>query len=457
MQKLMKLAMEFQEKEKLEKGQKKNKKKVDQEIGEDGDANSQAENDDDDDEEEEIKAREGCSLAYDALNIKFVQEENDLNPLFKKNMLFKPNYVHQIYGQEEEIEGYEDLQINIYMLSGSLHTLIEYSYGKKMKQHEDFLQKLRDNCFVSDFCLKRKEFNQHMNNEKSFKPIGDKFKEITAKNGEKFEIYYCNTQKHPEFSEYKKRMQVFAKFYIEVGSYIEDNEYWHHFLIYHVDQNGMYTFAGFTNKYEYMFNINKSRHQISQIVILPIFQRLGLATELLNCHYKTAQEDSKCLELTVEDPSPEFQIVRDIIETKLVIDGKFWEWFEAIRPKTIRGILQLEGIKISHEKEITQATKIPKYQIQRIFEILMLSKLDQSNKQLMDRYRGHFIKYRKDINEVRTQRKVPYIIFDNKAVKIDVQAIIEQKKQLEPNDAFYLEEYEQTLEQYNNVIQKLKI
>lgn len=43
------------------------------------------------------------------MNLKLVQEENDLNPLFKKSMCFKPEYVHQIFGQEEEIVGYEDL------------------------------------------------------------------------------------------------------------------------------------------------------------------------------------------------------------------------------------------------------------------------------------------------------------------------------------------------------------
>lgn len=174
------------------------------------------------------------------------------------------------------------------MLSGSLHTLVEYSYGKKMKTHDDFMQKLRDTCFVNGFSLKRKEFNQHLAEEKSFKPIGDKYREFTNDKGEKYEIYYCNTEKHPEFIEYKKRMQVFVKFFIEVGSFIGDCENWHHYLVYHVGKNGMYTFAGFTNKYEFLFNINKSRHQLSQIIVLPLFQRQGIATELLYCLYKSA-------------------------------------------------------------------------------------------------------------------------------------------------------------------------
>lgn len=43
----------------------------------------------------------------------------------------------------------------------------------------------------------------------------------------------------------------------------------------------------------------------------------------------------------------------------------------------------------------------------------------------MSRYKGHFIKAKKDLNEVRTQRKIPCIIFENEPVKIDIQAIIE--------------------------------
>ena len=53
----------------------------------------------------------------------------------------------------------------------------------------------------------------------------------------------------------------------------------------------------------------------SQILVMPPFQRMGLGSTLLEniyAHYNTAN----VLEITMEDPSPECQRVRDFIDAK---------------------------------------------------------------------------------------------------------------------------------------------
>jgi len=67
------------------------------------------------------------------------------------------------------------------MLAGSLNTLVEFQYDKKLKGAPDFLGPLKENCLVDGFALKRKEFAAKIAEEKNFKPFGKKIKQYTVK------------------------------------------------------------------------------------------------------------------------------------------------------------------------------------------------------------------------------------------------------------------------------------
>lgn len=66
------------------------------------------------------------------------------------------------------------------MLSGSLNSLVEFTYEKKMPGAPDCLQPLRENCLIEGFALKRKEFAKLVKDEKDFKPFGIKLREYTV-------------------------------------------------------------------------------------------------------------------------------------------------------------------------------------------------------------------------------------------------------------------------------------
>jgi histone acetyltransferase 1 len=65
-----------------------------------------------------------------------------------------------------------------------------------------------------------------------------------------------------------------------------------------------------------------SRSRISQFLILPPYQSTGHGSALYNAIYSTALSDGTVRELTVEDPSEEFDLLRDMNDWK-VLEPKF--------------------------------------------------------------------------------------------------------------------------------------
>jgi len=58
--------------------------------------------------------------------------------------------------------------------------------------------------------------------------------------------------------------------------------------------------------------------RISQFIVLPTYQRLGIGSTLLESMYQYYLDDKKCTEITVEDPSDDFQQMKDALDIKLI-------------------------------------------------------------------------------------------------------------------------------------------
>ena len=54
--------------------------------------------------------------------------------------------------------------------------------------------------------------------------------------------------------------------------------------------------------------------RISQCIVLPTFQRLGIGSTLLEHIYEHYMLDKKCIEISVEDPSADFQQLKEMIQ-----------------------------------------------------------------------------------------------------------------------------------------------
>lgn len=80
---------------------------------------------------------------------------------------------------------------------------------------------------------------------------------------------------------------------------------------------------------------NSYKLRISQFIVLPPYQRLGIGSTLLEQMYSYYLQDKKCTEITVEDPSEDFQQMKDALDIKLIWKNGFFRTFrKALKGKT---------------------------------------------------------------------------------------------------------------------------
>lgn len=135
------------------------------------------------------------------------------------------------------------------------------------------------------------------------------------------------------------------------------------------NENGIvcYTPVGYATVYEYFAYPDKIRPRISQMLILPPFQRKGLCAKLLNSIYKHYCTNSNvinitgnlylfcmfinyqivlyifnCVLLLVESPNDEFQLVRDFVD---VINFRSLKTFDKEKLKTYHYQEMIEEFK----------------------------------------------------------------------------------------------------------------
>ena len=107
-------------------------------------------------------------------------------------------------------------------------------------------------------------------------------------------------------------MEVLLLFYIDGVSFVmEESDNWVYYIIYKKCQHGRLNFVGMLSEYIFRLTTVKERHRISQVFIMPSYQKSGHGKELIDLVYRISLNDPKCFEITTEIPSFEYQCLRD--------------------------------------------------------------------------------------------------------------------------------------------------
>jgi len=312
--------------------------------------------------------------ANEALSFKLVEKESDLND---ESLSFAPEMTHQIYGENEVVFGYKDLKINLIMASGSLQSFLSYSYSSKVDpvktdgvKPDDVIDPLIKILSPASFTENKDEFIKYLSSTKEtgFRPMGELLHNFKSKDDETFEVYMC-TESTPGFRDYHERLQSWIMFYIDAASFIDiDDENWRFFLLFkkHGSEGGEqhYSIAGYMTVYEYYAygrTQNMKRPRISQMLVLPIYQRKGLGSALLNSVYRYYKKESSVVDITVEDPSDNFVRLRDFVDTQncMKLDA-----------------YAKDKVSVGYSEEMTKAAanelKLCKKQARRVYEIIRL-------------------------------------------------------------------------------------
>ncbi|XP_031552908.1 histone acetyltransferase type B catalytic subunit-like [Actinia tenebrosa] len=335
--------------------------------------------------EVEIRAAEDFlssfkTSANSAINLKLVTTENDI---FDKGKEFHPEFTHQLFGDNETIFGYSGLQVQLYYHSGSLLTYLGMTYDSDVNgklegiEAEPVLSTIAEQL-PPGFCTNLDDFIAKLPSEGKFRPMGELL--YSYRHNEKdYEVYYADI-KVPKFKEYHSRLQTFLLWYIDAASFIEtDDERWNFYLLFEkkkVSGETEYSIVGYMTVYHYYAYPDKLRPRISQMLVLPPFQKQGHGAKLLNTVEEHYIKDPRVLDITVEDPSDYFIRLRDYV------DALACSKLQCFSPDLLK-----KGFTADLASEAQKARKMNKLQCRRVYEILRLKATDRSNAEEYQNYR----------------------------------------------------------------------
>jgi len=313
---------------------------------------------------------EFVSNALEVVEFKLVRDRNDIE---NDSINFSPAYAHQVFGENENIFGYKDLKVRIFYTAGPLNMYLGYKYSVRVDERDGFKaddvtgkisQLLTTGCYftsVDEFCSR-------LDKDESFVPLGEMVDAMTVTQDGKerhFEFYNCNGNT-PGFASFHTRLQTFLMWFVDAASYIDiDDPQWMFFVCYEKYTNSegksMYATVGYTTVYLYYAYPEHIRPRISQMLILPPFQKLGIGTKMVQIIYNRFRCDEKVTDITVEDQSDEFRRIRNFIDVGLCKDLSS---FSADKIKN--------GFTSEMAKEANKKFKINAKQSRTIYEILRL-------------------------------------------------------------------------------------
>ncbi|CAK1545703.1 unnamed protein product [Leptosia nina] len=324
----------------------------------------------------------------DVMEFKLVRSPKDID---NDETSFGPEMCHQVFGENENIFGYTDLQIKLYYSAGSLLTYLGVTYSEKIDSQKleglkaDDIEGELKKVLAPGYYTNLDQFVSALEKDKVFIPHGKLLHSFSVEpndGGDKrtFEVYYCETST-PGFLNFHKRLQTFLLWYVDAASFIDvDDDQWTFFTMFEKLQtsegSNRYATAAYATVYRYYAYPCHLRPRISQVLTLPPFRKLGLCAHLVQTIYSHFTIMPEVLDITVEDPSQEFQRIRDYV------DAKNCEKLPSFQLENL-----LKGFSSEMANQARSKYKINKRQARRVYEILRLKNTNTSDKAAYLQYR----------------------------------------------------------------------
>ena len=302
---------------------------------------------------------------------------------------FRPPYTHQIF-ENEMLHGYDNsLQVILSFAPCSLRLLINIHYEFAAQEHTDILGKLSEKLEPGSYFTDQQSFDKAEAQERFELPKGlEQHSEYSA--GDRhFVLYHCKElAADPKLRAWHKRMQFIMYLNIENASYIADDDpRWELLLVLEKNTNH---FVGYTTVYRFSSALKErgslqkfglvDRFRLSQIVVLPTFRSQGHAVQMLQAMYEIANK-GEALEVAIEDPSPRFCMVRDVVDFSNAVEKGLIQ--ASLQEKEALAFVEQPALV----REMHETLKITPKQARRILEIDILRHVDAEDPELYKQYR----------------------------------------------------------------------
>lgn len=385
--------------------------------------------------------------AVHAVKFKLIRGRQDVD---NTDDCFSPEMAHQIYGDNESIFGYKDLNINVYCSAGPLDIYYDVNYNKKVDDLTNNQGLKADNVhvitevFPNGYYTNLEEFLNVMEKKsKTFEPFGERLCEYKTDDNRSFEIYICESST-PNFQQYHARLESFIFWYIDASSRIDHDEKWRFFVAYekYQDSNGetRYASVGYASIYLYFAYPDKIRPRIAQFLILPPFQRKGVGNKLFKTICEHFRAQSNVTDITVEDASEDFQRLRNIHDARLLKDLSSYSKENLMK-----------GFSTKMAQEAKDNFKINPKQSRIIYEILRLANTNTANKVEYKNYRLE-VKKRLNMNYLKEKRDMKRVMDRGFKISADKKlSLPSTEENIEQLDGMYKE----TEDYYKGVLERI--
>lgn len=347
--------------------------------------------------------------ALECTQFRLIRDDADFED---ESVAFHPEMAHQIFGEQESIFGYRDLQIDVCFAASSLDIYFNIKYSKKVDEvcsegvKPDDVEKalaeiVEDGCYYTNLEEYKKVVKAKT---ESFKPFGEKVDEFqissgTADDGTRtFEVYVSDVN-DKEFLKFHSRLESFSFWFIDAFSRVEHDPLWLFFMVYEKYSNNnnetRYATAGYFTVYQYFSYPQFIRPRVSQILVLPPFQKLGIASRLIEeTVFKYFVPKENVADITYEQPTDIVQHIRSVSDAKRCMT----------LPSFAKEHL-LAGFSKSMLRDAKEKFKINPKQCRVIYEILRLGVTDLKNETEYRKYRVE-VKKRLNLNDSKNRREL---------------------------------------------------
>lgn len=398
-----------------------------------------------------------------AIHFKLIRSPSDLE---NNDIVFHPEMCHQHFGALEAIFGYRGLRVNLYYSAGLLEIYLDISYSSSVNPKasdgvppddvEKILASKMPKGYYTNLDIFSSLFTENRVEEK-FKPFGNLKHTYSCETSEgvrHFEIYALGygtgVEPTPSFLAYHERLQTFLLFFVDAASYIDaTDEFWTFYLIYEryrpngnsVDEPWRYATVGYMTVYHFYAYPDRKRPRVSQVLVLPPFQRSGHGQQLLKVFYRDCYANSGVRDITVEDPSDNFQRMRDFV------DCSNCRHLPEFSPEKL-----FKGFSAVMLERCREKFRLNRRQSRRVYEILRLYYTDSEDEEQMRQFRL-CVKQRLNAAIMRTTGRGKQAKSDEQDVNNQANSLFSQENRWRALQ----QEFDFLLEEYRPVVEKLKM
>lgn len=257
--------------------------------------------------------------ANECIFFRMVTDENHVAESDKEGGVYTPLMSHQLFGDEETINGYLNPSINVF-LSPLFLPCIVVGYDKKileegatdlMKPMKQAFGTAHDN--LDEFAMAIKEEGKVIDSPGELVMTRDLDSEGIL------EIWRSNLATASPFVKMiHARMEPLLLFYIDAASAIEADDPCWEILLCTIKSGGNVRIVGMSTIYAFYVYPDRKRFRLSQAFVLPHEQHKGIGSAIVDAVFDLAKRQG-VVDVTLEDPTDDFRRLRDKNDLKEMI------------------------------------------------------------------------------------------------------------------------------------------